>query len=207
MKYSDRKADIAIDRRVEDILNHIYKELGLNFSRTDKSLDLRGVDCLMKIPGSEQDICVDEKCATHYWNVDLKTYSVELLCNATKTGLGWFAPEENGFYYTTHYMFVWIRAKEKTLEHIESVELMLVDKKKLQKRFLAEVGVHNNKTTREIVQEVMTDYRGKEVDYFRVCPDITLRKCDICPEYPVNAIISKDLLDSMSVWHKKVTFQ
>lgn len=129
MKFSNRKSDESVDKRVQFLLDSIYEKEGFRCKRpNDEKIDKRGVDIMLHSPNTDSILWVDEKCATHYWDRNLDTFSCELTCNRTKDHLGWFAQERNSYSATTHYMFVWVRALEQELVHISSLELALINK-------------------------------------------------------------------------------
>lgn len=198
MKYSNRQHDINIDSRVRYILDSIYNFENIHYIRApNRNFDIHGVDVIMRSKRTDSLMWVDEKCATHYWDKDLNTFSCELTCSKTKNGLGWFAQENNPFSSTTHYMFVWVRASEQGLIHLDSVEFMIVNKYDLQKYFNLCVGCDNNISTTELIDKVLGNNK-----WIQFNSDIKIKRCDIYPEFPVNVIFSKELLQNLSIWHK-----
>lgn len=200
MIISNRKQDVRCSVRMEQILDAIYDAENLTVWRPqDSEIDQRGVDIAIHSSKEDTWYLVDEKCATAYWNKELNTYSCELTCAKTKDRLGWFAVEENKYKLTTHYMFVWVRALEPELKRISSLELCLVDKKKLQEFFYLETSCPIGTPTTELLQKLLPDFS------VNISQNVKIRKSNIFPEFPVNVIFSKELLINMSCWHKTYT--
>lgn len=157
MKFSQRKIDKERESRVRYILDAIYATEGIAYWRPeDLEFDKRGVDVVLKSEKSDNLLWVDEKCATHYWDKPLETYSCELTCQKNKRHLGWFAEEANNFYGTTHYMFAWIRTLEPELIHVSSLELCMVSKHDLQTYFRMAIGFSSGTPTADIIQHLKT---------------------------------------------------
>lgn len=198
MKFSNRKSDESVDKRVQFLLDSIYEKEGFRCKRpNDEKIDKRGVDIMLHSPNTDSILWVDEKCATHYWDRNLDTFSCELTCNRTKDHLGWFAQERNGYSATTHYMFVWVRALEKELVHISSLELALINKHDLQTYFRLSADCNADTPTSEVITKLFGQNPVVEVN-----KNLKVRKCEIFPEFPVNAIFSKELLLDMAIWSK-----
>lgn len=198
MKFSNRKSDESVDKRVQFLLDSIYEKEGFRCKRpNDEKIDKRGVDIMLHSPNTDSILWVDEKCATHYWDRNLDTFSCELTCNRTKDHLGWFAQERNGYSATTHYMFVWVRALEKELVHISSLELALINKHDLQTNFRLSADCNADTPTSEVITKLFGQTPVVEVN-----KNLKVRKCEIFPEFPVNAIFSKELLLDMAIWSK-----
>ena len=84
MKFSNRKSDESVDKRVQFLLDSIYEKEGFRCKRpNDEKIDKRGVDIMLHSPNTDSILWVDEKCATHYWDRNLDTFSCELTCNRT----------------------------------------------------------------------------------------------------------------------------
>ena len=198
MKFSNRKSDESVDKRVQFLLDSIYEKEGFRCKRpNDEKIDKRGADIMLHSPNTDSILWVDEKCATHYWDRNLDTFSCELTCNRTKDHLGWFAQERNGYSATTHYMFVWVRALEKELVHISSLELALINKHDLQTYFRLSADCNADTPTSEVITKLFGQNPVVEVN-----KNLKVRKCEIFPEFPVNAIFSKELLLDMAIWSK-----
>jgi hypothetical protein len=198
MDYSDRFSDIELNRKVENVLDKIYKSEGIRYVRSCHQDDLRGVDLYIFSP-NDCSLIIDEKCATKYWDKELSTYSLELKCDSTKTGLGWFAPEENDYYLTLQYMFIWLRANDPNLSEITSVELALVDKHALQQYVLSELGSRPGLSTEKLCDEY---FSGSDRNRIVINSDLRLVRSEIAPEWPVNAVLSKKKIKEFAIWHK-----
>lgn len=195
-----RRADIRASERMEDVLDGIYKMLGWKFQRTEAALDIHGVDVIMQNPVDPRyGMYVDEKTATRYWNRDLGTYCCELTNDCNRSGAGWFAPEQNSFYKTTHLEFVWVRSEDAELRRITNVEIMLVKKKDLQNLFIDLVGKENLKDgTVAFCKRALANTNRIEL-----APGVVLKKNLYGPEKSVNVIFSKEILASIALYARK----
>lgn len=195
-----RRADISASERMEQVLDGIYKMLGWKFQRTDRSLDIQGVDVIMQNPVDTRfGMMVDEKTATRYWDRELSTYCCELTNDCNRSRAGWFAPEQNSFYKTTHLEFVWVRSEESELWHITSVELMLVKKKDLQNYFVSLVGKENLKDGTAAFCELAL----RNSNRIELAPGVVLKKNLYGPEKSVNVIFSKEILAQVAIFARK----
>lgn len=196
MYVSNRKQDVMTNRRVEYIMDSLYAMLGWSYWRPHEvEWDKRGVDVVLQIPGTIGKLWVDEKAAVRYWDKPLNTYACELTCTSTKNGYGWFAKENNDYMVNTHLVLIWVRALEKELIHISSLRFLVVNKHDLQKYFMLATGMTEKDDTKEYLEGLSWDDSGRCV----INEHLTLKRCDIYPEYPVNAIFSKEILEKLSV--------
>lgn len=202
MYISNRHQDLTANKRMEHIMDSIYSLLGWSAWRPHvPEWDKRGIDVVLQIPGSSSKLWVDEKAATRYWNRNLDTYVCELTCDRTKNGYGWFAKENNGYMANTHLLFIWVKALEKELIHISSLEFMVVNKHDLQQYFMLASGMTTEDDTKEYLQTIEWD----EEEKCRINEDLYLKRCDIFPEYPVNAIFSKAILERLAIEHYEMS--
>lgn len=197
MYISNRKQDLQASRRTEYIMDALYAMLGWAAWRPHEAdLDKRGVDVVLRMPGAQAGLLVDEKAATRYWDRPLETYACELTCTRTRNGYGWFAKENNGYMVNTHLVLIWVRALEKELIHVSSLRFLVVSKYDLQKYFEFAVGMTQKDDTKAFLANLPWDRN----DRYTVNEDLALIKCDICPEYPVNAIFSRDVLEKLAMY-------
>lgn len=196
MYYSNRRQDVVVSQRVEYIMDSMYSMLGWESWRPhNKEWDIHGIDVILSLPGMSQKLWVDEKAATKYWNRDLNTYACELSCKTNKNGYGWFAKENNGFMMNTHLLLIWMRALEPSLRHISSLEFMVINKHDLQKYFMLATGMQETDDTLEFLEHIQWNDQKRYV----VNEDLALRCSDIYPEYPVNAVFSKEILKKLAI--------
>ena len=196
MVYEDRGKDLAINRRMSKVMDAIYKMIGWNTWRPNiKDWDKHGLDILLKRPGDDRNLWVDEKSATKYWNRDLQTFACELTTDNNGRGYGWFAKENNDYLVTTHLLFVWVRALEEELTHISSLRFLLVDKHDLQTYFKLETGLASEQETKSFVNSLNWNKYNK----CRLNEHITFAKSNISPGFPVNALIDRKILEKMAI--------
>lgn len=190
MCVSNRRKDLAVSKRMEQVMSAVYAKFGWQELRPrNPELDKRGIDIVLQT--GKGIIWADEKAATSYWNRDLKTYSCELICNRTKNGYGWFAKENNPYMLNTHMIFIWVKALEKELIHISSIRFLIVDKKVLQKYFELVAGLlTTGEDTKAYLDKLQWDKEGKYI----INNDLYLKKCNIYPEFPINVIFSESVL-------------
>lgn len=194
MRVSNRRKDLAASKRMEQVMSAVYAKFGWQELRPCNSeLDKRGIDIVLQT--GQETIWADEKAATSCWNRDLKTYSCELSCNRTKNGYGWFAKENNPYMLNTHIIFIWVKALEEELIHISSVRFLIVDKQVLQKYFESAVGLPADEDTKTYLNKLKWGEDGKYI----VNDDLYLKKCNIYPEFPINAIFSESILRRLAV--------
>lgn len=195
--YNSRRKDVEISRRMETTLESIYRQLGWSVKRVSREMDIRGVDAIITIPGVGE-ILADEKVAAKYWDCELRTYCCELTCDTNKLGAGWFAPEQNSFYQTTHYIFVWVRAEEAELRHITRLEIAVVDKKALQ--MMLRQLIHNDAllgNTRALCDKVL---HGRS--RAQLAPGVKMIKNQWGPEYSTNVIFDRTILKAMAIYSR-----
>lgn len=197
--HHNRAHDVRVSQRMELVLDGLYQQLGWKTRRTDRELDLHGVDLIATLPREPaRELFVDEKVATRYWDRELNTYCCELTCDTNRSGLGWFAPEQRDYYRTTHYLFVWVRAEDAELRRLNRVEVMLVKKQDLHRYFEYIVGRKAlEKGTIAFCERALAG--GARVD---LAPGVTLKKNTYGPEKSVNVIFSKDILARLAAFNR-----
>ena len=151
-RYIEREGAKKIEARISETSQSILRKCDL-FPVRIKSIDIQnqGVDYIIDLP--EKRMFVDEKAAYCYWDRDLQTYAVEItnILN-TNNHSGWFLNERA---ITTHYLFVWPRSTEKTMQHITRWEGILIEKELLKKLY------HMIGYSKEELETLVTE-RGKE---------------------------------------------
>lgn len=196
MYYSNRRWDVHVSKRMEYVMDAIYAMLGWQAWRPhDREWDKRGIDVVLQLPGMAEKLWVDEKVAARYWNRPLGTYACELSCEKNKNGYGWFAKENNGYMVNTHLLFVWVRALEPELKHISGLEYAVVKKRDLQRYFMLATGLMEEDDTLEYLERQHLLLGERRV----INEQVSLMRCNIYPEFPTNAIFSKDILKTLAV--------
>lgn len=161
---------------------------------TDVETQMKGIDVVFEMDGSLH--MVDEKAASHYINKNLPTFAfeVDFLVRGEVVD-GWFFDEHKS---TQYYLLTWVWAtkdKHITAEDITSVELFLVERRKLLS-LLAQY-----KLTRETASNISKQIRQSGVSgvshkipgipfYFFFSPYLA--------EQPVNIVIRKEFLKSIA---------
>lgn len=198
-RYSNRRFCEKVNRRINYVMDSLYARLGWTAWRPNvETWDKRGIDVVLRRPGSDKMLWVDEKAATTYWNRDLHTFACELTCNSTSTGYGWFAKEENDFNRTSHLGLIWVRALEPECIRISSLTYRIINKSDLQNYFLLATGMNSSDETKEFLASLHYDDRGRCV----INEDLTIKRCNISPEYPTVAIFSENILSRMSIFER-----
>lgn len=196
MTYSNRAEDLVANKRMQKVMNAIYNMLGWDIWRPNiTEWDMRGLDILLKRPGDSANLWVDEKAATKYWDKDIQTFACELTTKNNQYQYGWFANESNDYLVTTHLLFIWVRALEKELIHISSLRFLVLNKHDLQKYFSLVTGLTPEQDTKKYLAGITWDAYGKH----KINDDITLKRSALYPEFPVNALISKRMLEKLAV--------
>lgn len=193
--YTNRRSDEFATARMERVLDALYRYAKIGFYRTDANLDVHGVDVILSGVGKYRQMMVDEKCAIKYWDKELTTYSCELTCSTNKAGdgYGWFAQENNDYMRTTHYAFVWLKANDSSLRHVNEVELVIVSKHDLQAYF-QQVCNPEGRETKALIGDLL-----RSSDRVTISEDVKLVRCTrLQPEEPVNVLFSKALLMGMA---------
>lgn len=192
-----RKEDMAISDRMDYILDAVYMGLKIQHQRTKKEkkssriLQINGVDTIINGIGNTvfaNALWVDEKSANHYWNRPLDTFAFELSSKNNPEHKGWLLIPNA----TTHYMLIWPRATNKYLDHILSLELMLVSKQDL-KRMITLYSACKLEDMEAHIQPPTSLYIFND--------DIKVVQSSQLWENPVNVIVSKRLLLSIATYH------
>lgn len=168
-----------------------YKEINI---WEDKGMQVKGVDVTL------DGMLVDIKGMTskRYLNNPADTYSLELsfLNREGDKRYGWFVSDDM---ITTHYLFVWINKCEHQdglIRSIEEVEVMLVDKAKLQKYVIG-----NNK---EAIMKQGDRLRNLGIRSTYLNNGLKMVCSNQLAEIPVNVIVPKDTLAMYAIAHKVI---
>lgn len=198
--YNYRSHDNALNQRMEYVLDAVYHDLGIKYKRIKseqsqesmrKTLQLNGTDILIRGIGNigfSSMLWVDEKCATRYWDKDLKTYSFELFSKNNPDGKGWFLAQNE----TTHYMLVWPRCTDAELHCFTSLELMLVSK--VDVKHFVEAAT---KISADALSHCLSE--STKAVYFE--EGVKVSQSQYLREAPINVIIPKTLLSQIAIFH------
>lgn len=185
-----RKKDIERTERVSKLIDEMLKRENHLFVRNrDTVLQKKGVDIISFKTGVPR--AVDEKYALTCWNRDLQTYSFEIRTKNNAYGKGWFVAKNS---MTQDYMLVWLRSTDEDLYDVYSLEVALISKDAI-KRYLAENNV-NVETILRIFNRRAVSKNGKKELYIN--KNIKVVQSLKFEEAPVNILISKDVLLSLS---------
>ena len=198
----DRSQDHERAESANEIFRALMKKKGYTEIDPDKREDtdrqLQGIDVIMK-SANGQTMYIDEKSATSAWNRDLRTFSIEISSNNNQTGGGWlYNPNSK----TTHYAFIYPRAKDETMKEITSLDAYIVPKEALL-NYLAKNYITCRRDAEEILKYDGYEFAGKlraksrEVE---VVQSLDLR------EQPINVLVSRDILRSLSVDRCKMEY-
>lgn len=147
----DRAMEMEKEAIVSRVSDRIMRECGLYPDRVyDVDRQTKGVDFVLDT--EEDRFYVDEKDANSCWDRDLQTYTIEVINKCNNRDSGWTM---NQIARTTHYLLVWLRATDKTLQHIWRWEGMFVEKD-LIKDILQNIGYTN------VELEALVQQKGSE---------------------------------------------
>lgn len=215
---SNRVSDTHTEKIMQTNFDAAYHILGMDYERCDnRELQLAGIDVIAK--NNDKEYYVDEKCATDFWDRDLKTFVFELsfkICNS-KTGegrskrvAGWFVSPDNK---TDIYALGYVRADTKenlNKNRISRFEVLLIKKKFLIKYINNHIG--DTERLKELQKEMAANvkagtllpYGEKERYKVKLEKGISLCWSPCLAESPFNLIIDKSLLKKLSF--KTVSF-
>lgn len=196
MTYQERRIrDCEKMKKVEKYMDEIYKKNGISFNRiVDDTLQKRGIDLIASYNDKNYPLLIDEKCAVHYYNKNLKTFCFEVAAKNNYNNLGWLI---SPFSLTTHYCLIWIRATKEDLSDIYELEWMIIDKHKIRD-YIEKKGITDFKRIVSFVRKNGSFNKNGNIEY-KIDNDIKIvwsRK--IKPEQPVNVVISRNMLKKIS---------
>lgn len=198
--YSKRTFNEKVNERMNHIMDAMYAKLNWTAWRPEVSeWDKRGIDVILRRPGSDKMLWVDEKAATSCWNRNLNTFACELTCNSNVSGYGWFAKEQNDYYRNTHLGLIWVRALEPECIHISHLTYRVINKADLQNYFLLATGMMKSDNTKEFLDSLTYDQYGK----CKINDDLTIKRCNLMPEQTVVAIFSENILSRMCIFEQQ----
>lgn len=194
---SDRRKDEQTVEYLNSIMDKIYSKNHYGFVRNyDVKLQKQGVDLIYT--NKDNTYYVDEKAAIKYYNTTLNTFSFEIGSNVAK---GWFR-EDNDYIITTHYILIYPKSNSPDLSDIYEIEYLVINKSKIWD-YLHSVGVGDFKSVKETLDNVKVGKLGKKYSFIN--KDVKLvQSVQIMPEQPINIVINKEILKSLSNKHEIV---
>lgn len=194
---SDRRKDEQTVEYLNSIMDKIYSKNHYGFVRNyDVKLQKQGVDLIYT--NKDNTYYVDEKAAIKYYNTTLNTFSFEIGSNVAK---GWFR-EDNDYIITTHYILIYPKSNSPDLSDIYEIEYLVINKSKIWD-YLHSVGVGDFKSVKETLDNVKVGKWGKKCSFIN--KDVKLvQSVQIMPEQPINIVINKEILKSLSNKHEIV---
>jgi hypothetical protein len=194
---SDRRKDEQTVEYLNSIMDKIYSKNHYGFVRNyDVKLQKQGVDLIYT--NKDNTYYVDEKAAIKYYNTTLNTFSFEIGSNVAK---GWFR-EDNDYIITTHYILIYPKSNSPDLSDIYEIEYLVINKSKIWD-YLHSVGVGDFKSVKETLDNVKVGKWGKKYSFIN--KDVKLvQSVQIMPEQPINIVINKEILKSLSNKHEIV---
>lgn len=194
---SDRRKDEQTVEYLNSIMDKIYSKNHYGFVRNyDVKLQKQGVDLIYT--NKDNTYYVDEKAAIKYYNTTLNTFSFEIGSNVAK---GWFR-EDNDYIITTHYILIYPKSNSPDLSDIYEIEYLVINKSKIWD-YLHSVGVEDFKSVKETLDNVKVGKWGKKYSFIN--KDVKLvQSVQIMPEQPINIVINKEILKSLSNKHEIV---
>lgn len=194
---SDRRKDEQTVEYLNSIMDKIYSKNHYGFVRNyDVKLQKQGVDLIYT--NKDNTYYVDEKAAIKYYNTTLNTFSFEIGSNVAK---GWFR-EDNDYIITTHYILIYPKSNSPDLSDIYEIEYLVINKSKIWD-YLHSVGVGDFKSVKETFDNVKVGKWGKKYSFIN--KDVKLvQSVQIMPEQPINIVINKEILKSLSNKHEIV---
>lgn len=194
---SDRRKDEQTVEYLNSIMDKIYSKNHYGFVRNyDVKLQKQGVDLIYT--NKDNTYYVDEKAAIKYYNTTLNTFSFEIGSNVAN---GWFR-EDNDYIITTHYILIYPKSNSPDLSDIYEIEYLVINKSKIWD-YLHSVGVGDFKSVKETLDNVKVGKWGKKYSFIN--KDVKLvQSVQIMPEQPINIVINKEILKSLSNKHEIV---
>lgn len=194
---SDRRKDEQTVEYLNSIMDKIYSKNHYGFVRNyDVKLQKQGVDLIYT--NKDNTYYVDEKAAIKYYNTTLNTFSFEIGSNVAK---GWFR-EDNDYIITTHYILIYPKSNSPDLSDIYEIEYLVINKSKIWD-YLHSVGVGDFKSVKETLDNVKVGKWGKKYSFINKYVKL-VQSVQIMPEQPINIVINKEILKSLSNKHEIV---
>ena len=191
MYYTDRrKLDEQKEQTIAHYMDEIYRKLGFTAKREYRQdTQKQGVDVYLTKNGTTY--ITDEKAAVQYYDRDLQTFSMELETCNNYNHSGWFVSSNN---INDTYCFIWPHSDDSMLTKNVSIDFALVKKEAIHKLFL------QNDID---LQYAISHVKECGSDYFRYNGFKVVHSTKFTRESPVNILISKKTLFSISIENGK----
>ena len=208
MTYYEYQAQVAksmkLEQKVGKVLDkEFYEPLFTEWKRNNTNIEAqkRGIDARANLNG--ELIYIDEKAGVKYWNRNLSTFAIEVDNGHVKP---WFKLSDDNYQLTTHYLFVWLRATDETLDDITSFDAYLVPKQKIR-AFMEEINLTQNDIDnfQYYANEVDKWGRPYMTKYALDGDPIKILQSKVNGQTPINVLIPKYKLAEMAV--KTITYQ
>lgn len=201
-----RVCDAENEKKLIPYFNQVYQQSGCTMFCRNENVELqkRGIDVFM-YSKHRKILNLDEKCATRYWQGNLKTFALELWTTNNGKNNGWFNPN-NDYVLTTDYNFAWVTASDEHLSKIYSLECAMIRKSDIWE-YLKSIGF----TYESLMQafndnaEVVKKYDRASLRYI-ISPDLYIVQSLHLTEAPINLVVSKSLLKDLSYFHTLAKF-
>lgn len=195
--WSDRRKDEQTVEYLNSIMDKVYSNNNYDFVRNyDVKLQKQGVDLIYT--NKDKTYYIDEKAAIKYYNTTLNTFSFEIGSNVAK---GWFR-EDNDYVITTHYVLIYPKAYSKDLSDMYEIEYIIIKKDSIWD-YLHKVGVGDIYSIKDILSKANINEWGKKSVYVSKGVKV-VHSLNIRPEQPINIVINKEILKSLSNKHEIV---
>ena len=190
----DSMREIAVAEALDELLYAIH--FGEIERVDDREMQLSGVDVLCRHPETDEPIKIDEKAATSWANREIGTFAFELsfLLGKREVG-GWFLEGEMKK-QTTHWLCVWPRTNGGQIhnpEDVVSLEAILLPCKKVR-NWARRMATKSPIPLEECIRQLRSTEAINEIGWagLRILISRGL------PEQPINLLIPKDVLRTLS---------
>ena len=196
----DSMREIAVAEALDELLyaNHFGEIERVD----DREMQLSGVDVLCRHPETNEPIKIDEKAATSWANREISTFAFELsFLLGDKELEGWFLQRERRN-QTTHWLCVWPRTEGGDISNandIVKLEAMLIQCKSVR-RWARRMSSKTERGLEDCMRLLRNNASINEINWagLRILISRNL------PEQPINLLVPKDILRSLSGkmnWH------
>ena len=195
MRYSNRRSDSISESIVSKLTNSVYLDYGYKPTWiNDPWYQLRGIDVVLMKDGIEYT--VDEKAAVTRLDGNLNTFAFELYTSNNKGNIGWFV---NKNCINNYYSLIYLTSFTNNIREINKIECILLNKYEILhevKKELNNANIHFNNIL-SVFDGVERYRNGRKYIYLNKYMKIVY-SMDIFPEMPINVLIDKEYLLSLS---------
>lgn len=195
MRYSNRRNDSISESIVSKLTNCVYLDYGYKPTWiNDPWYQLRGIDVVLVKDGIEYT--VDEKAAITRLDGNLNTFAFELYTSNNKGNVGWFV---NKNCINNYYSLIYLTSFTNNIREINKIECILLNKYEILhevKKELNDANIHFNNIL-SVFDGVERYRNGRKYIYLNRYMKIVY-SMNIFPEMPINVLIDKEYLLSLS---------